>query len=216
MTGFLTAFAFSSTTLILGPRHDVDAFYETIHRHSVPLPSSRKDSPSPSPSNPSHDGVLINPIRQTNDGIWQILCNRAIEVQFSLGVAGSFTLDPQDIAWDFGTSQGSTSSSNQTSSSIHGDGDGGSSSSEARPDGSIWGSKSWGREISSEDPNFKWCLGGIQANDGVMSGDWLLGDAFLRVSPTNASLLKFPFSCYCDQKASQLLPTECLHELSYA
>ncbi|TDL27282.1 acid protease [Rickenella mellea] len=25
-----------------------------------------------------------------------------------------------------------------------------------------------------------WCLGGIQANDGVFSGDWLMGDAFLR------------------------------------
>lgn len=26
------------------------------------------------------------------------------------------------------------------------------------------------------------CMGGIQANDGVNSGDWLLGDVFLRVS----------------------------------
>ena len=26
-----------------------------------------------------------------------------------------------------------------------------------------------------------WCTGGIQANDGVVSGDWLLGDIFLRV-----------------------------------
>ncbi|KAH9934816.1 aspartic peptidase domain-containing protein, partial [Fomitopsis serialis] len=26
-----------------------------------------------------------------------------------------------------------------------------------------------------------WCMGGIQANDGVFSGDWLLGDTFLRV-----------------------------------
>ncbi|GBE82352.1 acid protease [Sparassis crispa] len=25
-----------------------------------------------------------------------------------------------------------------------------------------------------------WCMGGIQANDGVTSGDWLLGDTFLR------------------------------------
>ncbi|KAI0950285.1 hypothetical protein AcV7_008801 [Taiwanofungus camphoratus] len=25
-----------------------------------------------------------------------------------------------------------------------------------------------------------WCLGGVQANDGVFSGDWLLGDTFLR------------------------------------
>ncbi|KAH9951305.1 acid protease [Amylocystis lapponica] len=25
-----------------------------------------------------------------------------------------------------------------------------------------------------------WCMGGIQANDGVYSGDWLLGDSFLR------------------------------------
>ncbi|KZT69013.1 acid protease [Daedalea quercina L-15889] len=25
-----------------------------------------------------------------------------------------------------------------------------------------------------------WCMGGIQANDGVFSGDWLLGDTFLR------------------------------------
>ncbi|KAF9458653.1 aspartic peptidase domain-containing protein [Collybia nuda] len=25
-----------------------------------------------------------------------------------------------------------------------------------------------------------WCMGGIQANDGVNSGDWLLGDVFLR------------------------------------
>lgn len=28
----------------------------------------------------------------------------------------------------------------------------------------------------------EWCMGGIQANDGVNSGDWLLGDVFLRVS----------------------------------
>ncbi|KAG5645910.1 hypothetical protein DXG03_005057 [Asterophora parasitica] len=27
----------------------------------------------------------------------------------------------------------------------------------------------------------RWCIGGIQANDGVTSGDWLLGDVFLRV-----------------------------------
>lgn len=188
MTGFLTGFAFSSTTLILGPRKDVDTFYETIHLHSVPLSYSQKDSASPSPSDPSHDGVLINPTRQTNEGIWQVLCNRAIEVRFSLGVVGSFALDPQDVAWDFGTSQGSTSSSNQTSSSAHRDGDGGSSSDESRPDGGIWGSRSWSREeMSSELPNFKWCLGGIQANDDVMSGDWLLGDAFLRVSLTTAS-----------------------------
>ncbi|KAF8078108.1 aspartic peptidase domain-containing protein [Lyophyllum atratum] len=32
-------------------------------------------------------------------------------------------------------------------------------------------------EGSSEDG---WCMGGIQANDGVNSGDWLLGDVFLR------------------------------------
>lgn len=186
LTGFLTALAFCSTTLILGPRKDVDAFYETILRHSVPLPPSRRDIPSP--SNLSHDGVITTPIRQTDEGTWQILCNRALEVQFSLGGVGSFSLDPQDVAWDFGTSQGSTSSSNQTSSSIHGNGDGGSSNSEPRPAGIIWGSRSWGRgKLSIEDLNVKWCLGGIQANDDVMSGDWLLGDAFLRVSLTNPS-----------------------------
>jgi hypothetical protein len=109
-------------------------------------------------------------------------------VQLSLGVVGSFILDPQDVAWDFGTSQGSTSSSNQTSSSIHGNGDGGSSSSGPRPDGTIWGSKGRGRgKLSGEDPSYKWCLGGIQANDDIVSGDWLLGDAFLRVSLTNTS-----------------------------
>ncbi|KAG5653269.1 hypothetical protein H0H81_001429 [Sphagnurus paluster] len=32
-------------------------------------------------------------------------------------------------------------------------------------------------EGGSEDG---WCIGGIQANDGVNSGDWLLGDVFLR------------------------------------
>jgi hypothetical protein len=126
---------------------------------------------------------VTTPVRKTDEGTWQVLCNRALEVQFSLGVVGSFTLDPQDVAWDFGTSQGSTSSSNQTHSSSHG------SSSEPRPDGSIWGSKSWGRgKMSSEDPDLKWCLGGIQANNGVLSGDWLLGDTFLRVSLTNSSL----------------------------
>ncbi|OCH95493.1 acid protease [Obba rivulosa] len=26
----------------------------------------------------------------------------------------------------------------------------------------------------------EWCMGGVQANDGVISGDWLLGDTFLR------------------------------------
>ncbi|EJD05762.1 acid protease [Fomitiporia mediterranea MF3/22] len=29
-------------------------------------------------------------------------------------------------------------------------------------------------------PEDGWCLGGIQSNDGVFSGDWLLGDIFLR------------------------------------
>jgi len=126
-------------------------------------------------------------------------------VQLSLGVVGSFTLDPQDVAWDFGTSQGGTSSS------THGSGDGGSSSSEPRPDGSIWGSKSSGQgNLSGEDPNSKWCLGGIQANDDVVSGDWLLGDAFLRVS-----LAKTPCSSSHSPEVnvSVLLPTECLHEL---
>ena len=181
-TGFLiTTLASCSTTLILGPRKDVDAFYETILRHS-----SRKDSASWSTSNPIDNGVLTTPIRQTNEGTWQVLCNRALEVQFSLGVVGSFTLDPQDVAWDLGTGQGSTLSSNQTSSSIHRNGDGGSSSSKPRPDGTIWGSKGWGEgNLGGEDPSYKWCLGGIQAGDDVVSGDWLLGDVFLRVSLPN-------------------------------
>ncbi|PCH38253.1 acid protease [Wolfiporia cocos MD-104 SS10] len=41
--------------------------------------------------------------------------------------------------------------------------------------------------IDPADVNWKeggqdgdWCLGGVQANDGVFSGDWLLGDTFLR------------------------------------
>lgn len=162
----------------------------------------------------SHDGLSPIPIRQTNEGTWQILCNRALEVQFSLGVVGSFVLDPQDVAWDFGTSQRSTSSSNQTPSSIHSDGDRGSSSREPRPDGSIWGSKSWGGEkMSSEDPNFKWCLGGIQANNDVTSGDWLLGDTFLRVSLTNPRSQVPIFRLPRQERVSILLPTECLHEL---
>lgn len=37
---------------------------------------------------------------------------------------------------------------------------------------------SW-RQGSADDD---WCLGGIQGNDKVASGDWLLGDTFLRVS----------------------------------
>ena len=157
--------------------------------------------------------MFTTPIRRTNEGTWQVLCNRAIEVQFSLGVVGSFTLDPQDVAWSSYTSQRSTSSSNQTSSLIRSNGDGGSSSSGPRPDGSIWGSKSWGGEkVSSEDPNFKWCLGGIQANDDVMSGDWLLGDAFLRVSLTNTSCSS-SHSLATVTRFSMLLPTECLHEL---
>ncbi|KAG6854929.1 hypothetical protein C0991_009752 [Blastosporella zonata] len=42
--------------------------------------------------------------------------------------------------------------------------------------------------INPADINWKdggegegWCMGGVQANDGVNSGDWLLGDVFLRV-----------------------------------
>ena len=45
--------------------------------------------------------------------------------------------------------------------------------------------------LDPEDLNWRqggsdgdWCLGGIQANDRVSSGDWLLGDTFLRVSNT--------------------------------
>ncbi|EMD38491.1 hypothetical protein CERSUDRAFT_94025 [Gelatoporia subvermispora B] len=30
------------------------------------------------------------------------------------------------------------------------------------------------------DHEGEWCMGGVQANDGVISGDWLLGDTFLR------------------------------------
>ncbi|KAH7909709.1 aspartic peptidase domain-containing protein [Hygrophoropsis aurantiaca] len=35
---------------------------------------------------------------------------------------------------------------------------------------------SWAEELRTDG----WCTGGIQANDGVNSGDWLLGDVFLR------------------------------------
>ncbi|KZT11415.1 acid protease [Laetiporus sulphureus 93-53] len=36
---------------------------------------------------------------------------------------------------------------------------------------------SWEQGSGKQDG---WCMGGIQANDGVFSGDWLLGDTFLR------------------------------------
>ena len=129
-------------------------------------------------------------------------------MQLSLGVVGSFILDPQDVAWDLGTNQGSTSSFNQTSSSVHGEEDGGSSSSKPKLDGAIWGSKSWGGgKLGGEDPSYKWCLGGIQAKDDVMSGDWLLGDAFLRVSLTNTP---------CPSSHSPAIATrECLTTLTH-
>ncbi|EED78605.1 predicted protein [Postia placenta Mad-698-R] len=37
---------------------------------------------------------------------------------------------------------------------------------------------SWDENTAQGD----WCMGGIQGNDGVFSGDWLLGDTFLRTS----------------------------------
>ncbi|KAA1474873.1 acid protease [Dentipellis sp. KUC8613] len=35
--------------------------------------------------------------------------------------------------------------------------------------------------LAEGSPEEGWCTGGIQASDGVNSGDWILGDAFLRV-----------------------------------
>jgi len=42
------------------------------------------------------------------------------------------------------------------------------------------GDVSWMDGGKEEDASGKWCIGGIQANDHVNSGDWLLGDIFLR------------------------------------
>ncbi|KAF9648998.1 acid protease [Thelephora ganbajun] len=42
------------------------------------------------------------------------------------------------------------------------------------------GDVNWMDGGKEEDASGKWCIGGIQANDDVNSGDWLLGDIFLR------------------------------------
>lgn len=90
-------------------------------------------------------------------GTWQVRCEKALIVGFVFGQGGSykeFLLDPADISWEEGQSKNG------------------------------------------------WCLGGVQANDEVCilfnvpgtnssrpdvpfqvdSGDWLLGDVFLRVN----------------------------------
>lgn len=47
----------------------------------------------------------------------------------------------------------------------------------------------WNRGLpeTKETPHGEdgWCVGGLQENDNVISGDWLLGDIFLRVRPYN-------------------------------
>ncbi|KAI6036832.1 aspartic peptidase domain-containing protein [Pisolithus microcarpus] len=52
------------------------------------------------------------------------------------------------------------------------------------------------RAIDVRDVKMPWCTGGLQANDGVNSGDWILGDSFLRVSLlwTHPVILRLSFS----------------------
>lgn len=117
----------TGTTLILGPRRDVDNLWNTV-----------------------------GGAKKEKDGWWHVQCNRGVVAAFVLGEGDAkreYPIDPHDLSWEEGGKEG------------------------------------------------QWCLGGIQANDGVWascvfipsvfsdgisqvnSGDWLLGDVFLRVSP---------------------------------
>ncbi|KAK7049271.1 hypothetical protein VNI00_005872 [Paramarasmius palmivorus] len=98
----------TGTTLALGPTADVDSFWAMIG------PDAR------------YNGM---------NGMWEMRCNKAVNVQFVLGdkdAHRAFMMDYTDVSWAEGHSDGG------------------------------------------------WCMGGIQANDNVDSGDWLLGDVFLR------------------------------------
>lgn len=89
----------TGTTLILGPSTDVEAFWT-----AVGLGSATRRNP--------------------DSNLWEVRCERAVEVQFVLGAKGSeraYDVHPADISWKEG---GSTNG---------------------------------------------WCMGGIQANDGVSS-----------------------------------------------
>lgn len=66
----------SGTTTILGPRADVDRFWDAAGN-----------------------------TRKTSDGTWQVRCTRALAVTFVLGnnqVKQSFPVDPSDISWEQG------------------------------------------------------------------------------------------------------------------
>lgn len=89
----------TGTTLILGPTLDVSNFWATAGANAVRL--------------------------NNQSGNWEVRCERALDVSFSLGESGqdkSYSVHPEDISWFGGNSTG---------------------------DG--------------------WCLGGVQANDGVCS-----------------------------------------------
>jgi len=65
-------------------------------------------------------------------------------------------------------------------------------------------------DFSWEKNEDGWCIGGIQANDGVNSGDWLLGDIFLRVCLL-ASGLPLPLmgfiECVCNPLWTKFNPS---------
>ncbi|KAG7086605.1 hypothetical protein E1B28_002550 [Marasmius oreades] len=98
----------TGTTLIVGPTSDVDAIW----------------------------GATGSAARyNTNEKIWEVRCNKAVDIRLVLGNRDrhvELPIDYEDVNWDEGEHESG------------------------------------------------WCIGGIQANDDVGSGDWLLGDAFLR------------------------------------
>ncbi|KAL4074628.1 aspartic peptidase domain-containing protein [Scleroderma yunnanense] len=99
----------TGTTLILGPSNDIEVFWNAVG---------------------TGNSVRYNQQSQ----IWEVRCNRAIDIRIKLGDGDStkeFALHPEDIIWD---------------------------------------------QNSGDDG---WCTGGLQASK-VNSGDWILGDAFLR------------------------------------
>jgi hypothetical protein len=88
----------SGTTLILGPTIDVDALWDIVGDYGR---ATRKNKAT---------------------GLWEVKCERGVNVGFVLGYEGNtkeFMLDPADVSWEEGGSEGG------------------------------------------------WCMGGIQANDGV-------------------------------------------------
>ncbi|KAF9262138.1 acid protease [Marasmius fiardii PR-910] len=97
----------TGSTLMLGPTSDVDAIW----------------------------GAVGSAARyNTDEKMWEVRCNKAVDVQIVFGDKNhhiQLPIDYEDVNWDGGNGSG-------------------------------------------------WCMGGIQANDDVDSGDWLLGDAFLR------------------------------------